>query len=139
MTRVRGDGGNAVTETVLLVPALLLVALFVVFVGRISSTNHDIQAAARNAARAASIATTADTATTAANNTAAATLLGQHVRCDDLGVDVDTTNFTAGGNVAVSIRCTVSLTDVAGLLVPGSTTLRARAVEVIDRYRGGLP
>jgi Flp pilus assembly protein TadG len=139
MTRLRDDEGNAVTETVLLVPVLLLVALFVVFVGRITSTNHDIDAAARDAARAASIESTPDAATAAAQDTATAALAGQHVRCNKLDVAVDTTAFTAGGNVAVSIRCTVSLADVAGLPVPGSATLHSRAVEVIDRYRGGLP
>jgi Flp pilus assembly protein TadG len=139
MTRLRGDRGNAVTETVLLVPVLLIVVLFVVFVGRITSTNHDIAAAARDAARAASIAATADQADSSARDTAAATLEGQHVRCDNLAVNVDTLNFNAGGNVAVAIDCTVSLADVAGLLVPGSATLHARAVEVIDRFRGGLP
>jgi Flp pilus assembly protein TadG len=139
VTRVGDDRGNAVTETVLLVPVLLVVALFVVFVGRITSTNHDIAAAARDAARAASMAATADEATGAARDSATATLAGQYVRCDNLAVDVDTTAFTAGGNVAVSIDCTVSLADVAGLLVPGSATLHARAVEVIDRFRGGLP
>ena len=102
MTRLVGDRGNAVTETVLLVPVLLLVALFVVFVGRISSTNHDIVAAARDAARAASVAATADAAIEAGQETAAATLAGQRVRCNKLGVDVDTSGFTAGGNVAVS-------------------------------------
>jgi Flp pilus assembly protein TadG len=137
--RTPGDGGNAVTETVLVVPVLLLVGLFVVFVGRMTSTNHDIDGAARDAARAASIATTPDDAVAAAQATTTSTLAGRHVRCNQLAVDVDTTAFTAGGNVAVSVRCTVSLADVAGLLVPGSATLHAHAVEVVDRYRGGLP
>jgi Flp pilus assembly protein TadG len=137
--RTAGDRGNAVTETVLVVPILLLVALFVVFVGRITSTNHDIDGAARDAARAASIAATPDSAIAAAQATTTATLAGRHVRCNELAVNVDTTAFTAGGNVTVSVACTVSLADVAGLLVPGSATLHAHAVEVVDRYRGGLP
>jgi len=137
--RASNDVGNAVTETVLVVPVLLLVVLFVVFVGRISSTNHDIAAAARDAARAASVASTIDEATVAAQETAARALGEQHVRCNTLIVDVDTNGFTADGNVAVDISCTVSLADVAGLLVPGSATLHSRAVEVVDRYRGGLP
>ena len=139
MTRLRGDRGNAVTETVLLVPVLLVVALFALLVGRITSTNHDISAVARDAARAASIASSADEATSTAQDTVAASLAGQHRRCDNLAVHVNTTNFTAGGNVTVAIDCTVSLADLAGLYVPGSATLQARAVEVIDRYRGGLP
>ena len=137
--RASRDLGNAVTETVLVVPVLMLVVLFVVFVGRVSSTNHDIAAAARDAARAASVASTLDEANVAAQETATRALGEQHVRCNTLIVNVDTDVFTSDGNVAVEIRCTVSFADVAGLLVPGSATLHSRAVEVVDRYRGGLP
>lgn len=134
--RVHGDQGNAATETVLLVPVVLLVVLFVVFVGRISSTDDDIQGAARDAARAASQSATADAAAAVAQQTAADTLDTDRVRCDGLQVAVDTNAFVRGGAVIVDIRCTVSLADVLGLAVPGSATRTAHAVEVIDQHRG---
>jgi hypothetical protein len=34
------------------------------------------------------------------------------------------------------VHCTVSLSDVIGLAVPGSATRSAHAVEVVDEYRG---
>jgi Flp pilus assembly protein TadG len=134
--RSHGDRGNAATETVLLVPVVLLIVLFVVFVGRISSTDDDIQGAARDAARAASQAATPDAANAAAQQTAADTLDADRVRCDGLQVDVDTDAFARGGAVIVDIHCTVSLADVIGLAVPGSATRTAHAVEVIDQHRG---
>ena len=139
-TRARGDAGTAVTETVLLVPVLIVLLLFVVFVGRVTSTDHDVQASARDAARAASVASNPDGAAAAAQATVTDALAGRHVRCASLQVDVDTTGFTGDGNVAVTVHCTVSLADVTGLAVPGQqTSLTAHAVEVVDRLRGGLP
>jgi Flp pilus assembly protein TadG len=138
-TRRHGERGSAVTETVLLIPALLVVLLFVVFVGRATSTDNDVTAAARDGARAASRAADAAQADTVARETVADALAGRHVRCAELHVDVDTTGFTRDGNVGVDVRCAIALGDLTGLRVPGSKTLSARAVEVVDRYRGGLP
>lgn len=138
-TRARGDAGTAVTETVLIVPVLIVLLLFVVFVGRITSADHDVQASARDAARAASVASSPDGAVAAAQSTVTDTLAGRHVRCATLAVDVDTAAFTRDGNVGVTVHCTVSLADVTGLAVPGSKLLTAHAVEVVDRLRGGLP
>ena len=135
----RGDDGSAVTETVLLIPALLVVLLFVVFVGRVSSADGDVTAAARDAARAASRAGSPDAAVDDARATVTDALAGRHVRCQALTVEVNVAGFTRDGNVAVDVRCDVSVADLTGLRVPGIKTLTARAVEVVDRYRGGLP
>ena len=136
MTGGRGDTGSAVTETVLLIPALLVILLFVVFVGRVSSTDDDVTAAARDGARAASRAGSADDALDAGRGTVSDSLAGRHVRCQTLTVNVDTTGFARDGNVAVDVDCVVSLADLTGLRVPGAKTVSARAVEVVDRYRG---
>ncbi len=131
----RDDRGNAATETVLVVPVILVIVMFVVFTGRISSTDDDIAGAARDGARAASLERTADDATAAATETVTDTLVTNRVRCDNLRVDVDTSGFARGGAVAVDVHCTVSLADVIGLALPGSATRSAHAVEVIDQYR----
>lgn len=132
------DAGAVVTETVLLIPVFGVLMLLVVFVGRITNADLDVEAAARDAARAASIANSAAQAQSAALASATAALEGDRIRCTHLGVDVDTSRFSAGGSVAVTISCAVALTDVAGIKLPGSKTLSARAIEVVDRYRGGL-
>lgn len=133
------DTGSAVTETVLLIPALLIILLFVVFVGRVTSTDNDVAASARDGARAASRADSPDAAIDAARATVTDALAGRHVRCRTLDIQVDAADFTRDGNVAVDVRCDVSLDDLTGLRVPGTKTLNARAVEVVDRFRGGLP
>ena len=137
--RAHGDTGSAVTEAVLLIPMLVVVLLFVVFVGRVTSADQDVEAAARDGARAASRAGTTDAAVDDARQTVAATLGRDRIDCVQLVVDVDTTGFTRDGLVTVTVHCQVALGDLTGLRVPGSKTLTARSVEVVDRFRGGLP
>ena len=48
---------------------------------------------------------------------------------------VDTSEFVAGGQVAVSVVCEASFADIAMLAVPGSRTFEATAIEVIDTHR----
>lgn len=129
------DAGAAVVETVLLVPVLVVVLLFVVFVGRVGTVNQDVYAAARDASRAASLRGSADAAADDARAVAADTLSARGLSCAELAVDVDTSRFHPGGTVSVDVACTVSLADVSRLGVPGSKRVSARFVSVIDRYR----
>ena len=50
-------------------------------------------------------------------------------------MSVDTSDFAAGGQVAVTVSCQAAFADIAMLAVPGSRTFAATAVEVIDTYR----
>jgi Flp pilus assembly protein TadG len=129
------DGGNAVIETVLVVPALVVVLCFVVFVGRLAAADNDIAAAAKSAARAASLETDSYNADRAASDAAAASLQDSHVDCAALSVRVDVSNFQPGGSVRADVTCTVSLASITELGVPGSKTLSRSAVEVVDRFR----
>ena len=135
----RGDDserGAAAVETVLLVPVLIVMLLFVVFAGRVGTVSQDVYAAARDAARAASMRDGEDAAAADARSTAEATLAQRGVACAGLDVAVDTSRFVPGGSVRVDVACTVSLADVSRLGVPGSKTVAAHSVSVIDRYRG---
>ena len=68
---------------------------------------------------------------------AAATLGDHHVTCQNLTVALgDPTTFRAGGMVAATITCDVSLADVAIPGLPGQRRVWGRSVEVIDTYRG---
>lgn len=129
------DAGAAAVETVLLVPVLVVMLLFVVFVGRVGTVTQDVYAASRDAARAASLRDGPDAATADARSSAEATLLERGVACAGLDVQVDTSRFEPGGAVRVDVACTVSLADVSRLGVPGSKTVAAHSVSVIDRYR----
>jgi Flp pilus assembly protein TadG len=133
----RSQRGTAAVELALLAPLLLVVGLAVVGFGRIASSRAQVDGAAHAAARAASIAVTPAEAGPAAQREAAE-VLGQHgVTCRQLGVDVNTAAFHPGGWVAVTVRCSADLGDLAVAGFPGSTTLSARFVSPIDTYRGG--
>jgi Flp pilus assembly protein TadG len=132
----RGDERGSVTvELVLVTPLLILLLLFVVALGRVASARIDVNGAAAQAARAASIARDPESATNAAQATATAALAGDHVTCANLQVATDTGGFGAGGTVAVTVTCNVDLADLAGLRLPASTAISARSVSVVDTYR----
>ena len=132
----RGEAGWAAIEATLLLPLALVVLGFLVVAGRLSVARLDVTAAARDAARAASQADSAAGAQPAALAAAEATLAGHEVTCGDLGVDVDVARFSPGGDVAVTVTCTVSFADVAIPGLPGGRPVAATSVEVIDRLRG---
>ena len=133
------DAGAAAVETVLVVPVLVVLLLFVVFVGRIGTVQQDVYAAARDASRAASVRDSPAAAAVDARATADATLAGRGLACAPLAVEVDAARFAPGGAVAVDVTCVVSLADVSRLGVPGSKTVTARSVSVIDTHRGTAP
>ncbi|MHB1927995.1 MAG: TadE/TadG family type IV pilus assembly protein [Acidimicrobiales bacterium] len=135
---IRSEEGSATAELVILTPLLILFLLLVVAFGRLAGARGDVDGAAAQAARAASIARD-PTAAAAATQTAQATLGSEHVTCAHLAVAVDTTSFTPGGNVAVTVTCTVNLSDLTGLHLPASETIAERFVEPIDRYRSATP
>ena len=124
-------------ETAVMAPALVFLLLLVVFAGRVAQADGDVRRAAAAAARAASLRQEPDEAATSAREAAEANLAENGVGCGRLETDVDTSNFMAGGTVAVTVRCIASMADVSGLGVPGQRTFTARSIEVIDRYRGG--
>jgi len=135
-TRLRRDElGSSTVEFVLLMPVLILFLLFVVALGRFGQARADVDGAARDGARAASIVRNRSTAVAQARDTAEATLRDRHVTCAELQIDTDTSAFQPGGQVTVSVTCSVKLSDLAVLGVGGSRTFRAQFVSPIDRYR----
>jgi Flp pilus assembly protein TadG len=131
----RDETGSVTAELVLLTPLLILLLLFVVALGRLSGARLDVDGAAAQAARAASIARDPATATAMAQQTATAALGSDHVTCAQLTVNTDTSQFTPGGSVAVTVTCSVSLSDLTGLRLPASEQISDRFVAVIDQYR----
>jgi Flp pilus assembly protein TadG len=143
MTRNRhliaSEEGSATAELVILTPLLILFLLLVVAFGRLAGARGDVDGAAAQAARAASIARDPTAATAAATQTAQAALGSEHVTCAHLAVAVDTTQFIPGGNVAVTVTCAVNLSDLTGLHLPASETIAERFVEPLDLYRSTTP
>jgi Flp pilus assembly protein TadG len=132
----RDDRGSASLELVLITPALIVLLLFVVFVGRLEQARGDVDRAARDAARAASIARSSDEARSQGEAAARSTLQSGGVTCRGLTVAVKVDDFAPGGSVAATVTCDVDLADVALLGVPGRRTLTAAFSEPVDVYRG---
>ena len=133
---LRGEESGAVsTELVLLTPLLLVMFLFVVALGRVVSARIEVDGAAAQAARAASIARSPATATAVAAQTATTALGGDHVTCANLTVTTDTADFVPGGQVVVTVSCSVDLADLVGLRLPAAETLTSTATSVLDVYR----
>ncbi len=129
------ERGVAVLELVLLVPAFLLLVYVVVGLGRLGLAREDIDAAARDAARAGSMARTVGDAEAAASAAANNALAAHDLTCAGLTVSVDTSDFRPGGWVRVELSCTISLSDLSGLWTPGTRTMQARGLAVVDSYR----
>ena len=134
MTRPRPETGTAVLELVLLVPVFMMFVFVAVGLGRLGLARGNIDAAARDAARAGSLARSAGDAEAAAIAATNDSLASHDLTCADLRVDV-THRFEAGGFVRVEVTCRVTMTDLVGMWTPGATTMKAQAVSVVDTYR----
>jgi Flp pilus assembly protein TadG len=134
--RLHDERGSIAVEVAVIAPALVFLMLLVVYAGKVSEADGNVERAASDAARAASLRQDPGDATTDAQDTAAANLAAAGVPCLTLTTDVDTDDFTPGGTVTVTVRCEASMEDVTLLGVPGRRTFTATAVEVIDTYRG---
>lgn len=136
MTHLRGDTGSVTTETVIVTPIAIVLLCLVAFVGRAGSARGQVDEAARDAARAASLERDAGSALQAAQLTAATALAGNGRACAATDVDVDTSAFRPGGHVAVTVRCDIALSDLGLLGLSGTKTVSSTRVSVVDQYRG---
>lgn len=133
----RTDGGLASLEFAMFATVLVGALLLVSLAWRLTESRSQVRDAASEGARAASLVQSADTAKAVALRSAATTLAERAVTCSSLDVQVDTSEFKPGGWVGVTVECVARLEDLTLLGVPGSTTMVATAVEIIDVRRGG--
>ncbi len=131
-----GDRGSATLDVVLWVPALMAVLMFLVLCGRLVTAQLALDAAAHDAARAASLARTAPIAQAQARQAALDTLADRGVTCPQPRVSVDTGGLTPGGLVTVTLSCAVPLSDLTLIAVPGVHAVTATAVSPTDEWRG---
>ncbi|MFI0420478.1 TadE/TadG family type IV pilus assembly protein [Spongiactinospora sp. 9N601] len=132
---MRDDRGSVTAEVLLLTTLLIVLALFAVAVGRLVTARLEVNNAAHQAARAASIARTPAAAESAARKVTEMALGAERVTCADRRVSVGLASFRPGGTVTVSVTCTVKLSDVALVRLPGSSALTASFSAPIDYWR----
>lgn len=136
MTRLRGDQGSVTTEVVIVTPIAIMLLCLVALVGRTATAREQVDEAARDAARSASLERDPSAAWWAAQDSATTSLAAGGFRCASTSVDVDTSAFQPGGQVAVTVRCDIPLSDLGLLGLSGTRTVQSRSVSVVDQYRG---
>jgi len=125
-----GDTGSMAVEMILLAPVLVAFLLLVIAFGRYVSVRGEVEAASRDAVRAASLERSAGAAAASAQQTANAALNGW--TCDDVVLGGA---FEAGGTIEVSLRCHVSFSDLGLLGLPGEAAVTGDSSAPLDLYR----
>ena len=124
-------------EVVLLVPVVMLIGLLVVAMGRYVSAEGDVQAAAREAVRAATIERSEAAAKVAAQSAATASLTSTiYLSCAPARLDGA---FVRGGTVTVRLDCQVSWTQLGAIGLPGTVAVTASSSAPLDLDRGIVP
>ena len=138
-SRTSDQRGSVAIETVIGVPALGMFVALIIMAGRVEMASQSVEAAAFEAARSASIERTYGEAVTAGEAAALRSLREQDLKCTTLDVHVDAGQFNrptgTAGEVTVTVRCRVGLSDLA---LPGGVSGRrivATASSPIDTYR----
>jgi Flp pilus assembly protein TadG len=132
------DRGNAALELVILAPVILFLLGLLIAAGRTSIAQGSVDAAARDAARQASISRTPAAAQTAALASARAALGQDSIDCAPV-VTVNVAGFSVPvglpAQVTAHVTCRVSLSDLLVPGMPGSKTLTATFTSPLDPYR----
>jgi|SRR3954447_10584973 Flp pilus assembly protein TadG len=118
-------------EMVILAPILLMFILLVVAFGRYVAVRGDVEAASRDAVRAASLERDSGSAASAAELTANAALGGRWTctAAEQSG------NFAAGGTVTIQLSCEVPWSGLGLIGLNGSKTVTATSSAPLDLYR----
>lgn len=126
------DAGTMAVEMVLMTPVLVAFLLLVVACGRLVAVRGDVEAASRDAARAASLERDYGSAQYAAEQTAGASL-GSHWKCDPASLAGSA--WEAGGSVTVTLRCDVPYDGLGLIGLPGSVSVTRDSTAPLDLYR----
>jgi hypothetical protein len=125
-------------EAVIIIPAFLLFLVLLVGIGRVSAAQADVQAAAVEGARIASLSATAPLAERAATAAMTARLNADHPYCVDPTIVVDAADLALApgesGQVSVHISCQVRLGDLVGVGFGGTLTLTGDFATPLDPY-----
>ncbi len=138
MRRPVTDRGAVAVETVLLVPALMMLVGLVVGGARIWTARASVDEAAHRAARTATAVSDVRTSARFAEESGRANLTDLPCRSSSVSVDVAALHRPPGtpGTVRATVACTVALGDLVVPGLPGELTLQGSAASVVDRYRG---
>jgi Flp pilus assembly protein TadG len=131
----RDRGAFAALELAILTPFVIVMILLIVGFGRVERGRQLIDQAAQAASRAASLSLNPGAAQGAAQQAAQQTLSDGGLSCAAITIDVDTSQFFAGGQVAAHLSCLTDLSTLAMAGLPGSVHLTADSVSPLEQLR----
>ncbi|OEJ30015.1 TadE/TadG family type IV pilus assembly protein [Streptomyces subrutilus] len=133
------DRGSEAIAAAIVTPLLLMLLCLAIAGGRIVTSGAKVDAAAEDAARAASISRTYASAQTEAAAAAARSLNDQGIQCASTSTSIDSSGLAVPlgqvGTVTVTVSCTVPLADLLLAGVPGNKTMTSSFTSVVDAYR----
>ncbi len=133
--RVRDERGSSdALGLALLTPAAIGLALVIVFLGRGVDSRATVQSAAESAAQAAAQERSVPAAIAAAEEVGRAMLVDP-TSCASPQVSVDASEFRPGGQVVVTVSCTVSADGLELIDPPSTGPTTATAFATIDPLR----
>ncbi len=133
-----GQRGQALVETALVVPMLLLLAFGVVGIGRLVQAQMGVSAVAREAARAAALADEPVQATLDGLARGEEVATGYRLTNGSLGISIDSGSLVRGGQVRAGVSYEVALDDLP-LLGWARFSVSSDHLERTDPYRSHWP
>jgi Flp pilus assembly protein TadG len=130
----RGQQGQVLIETALVLPLLLFLAFGVIGAGRVTQARMGVDAVAREATRSAALATDAGSALNQGLARGQAVGEGYGLTNGSLQISLSVGQFDPGEQVAASASYTVSFGDLP-LLSWAKLTLSSTHLERLDLYR----
>jgi len=127
--RAGDELGSMAVEMVLLAPIFIMFGLLVVAAGQLVVVRSDIDAAARDAVRAATYERDQGAALAAARAVASSATSAD---CEPATLS---SGFVAGESIKVTLRCDVSLSGLGLIGMPGSLTISGSSSAPLDYYR----
>lgn len=135
----RSDTGAAEGISLLIVtPVLIALIMFLVAATRLSLAGNAVEAAASSASRAATLQRSTTNGITTAHGIVAEAMAASGFRCTTFNATVDSSRATQVlgviGAMDVTVNCTVPLSDLTLLPLPGSMTLTRTASSPTSAY-----
>jgi len=134
----RDRGAADALGLVVIFPAMLGLALLVLFLGRQVDTRAQVQAAADAAAQAAALSRSPSVAVGAASRAAAAILTDRRA-CPGPLVGIDAGSWAPGGRVTVTVSCSPSRAGFEPLTPPARTFTATASAEIDPNRAPELP
>ncbi|MDQ8707521.1 TadE/TadG family type IV pilus assembly protein [Streptomyces sp. LHD-70] len=135
---LRGDAGGVSLSTAIFTPLFLILLGVLVLSGRVALAQGAADAAARDAARTASLAADPISGEAEAQKAAEASLTRSGIRCTSITVAVDTSGLSApvgeAATVTASVGCEAPFSDLAVPGVPGSKILSSTKTSTVDAW-----